>query len=75
MALQPLVLQPGMVKVGTAITPEKSVPQRKCVLDLVPSHPRNQRCQWGEEKLPENSSHAFFTASKVSSAIPMLGSL
>lgn len=27
MALWPLVLHPGMVKVGTAINPKKSVPQ------------------------------------------------
>lgn len=46
----------------------------KCVLALMPSHPRNQRCWWGEEKLLENSSHTFFTASKVSSAIPVLDS-
>lgn len=74
MALWPQVLHPGMVKVGTAIIPKKSVPQGKCVLAFVPSHLKKQKCWWGEEKLLENSSHAFFTASKVSSAIPILDS-
>lgn len=32
---------------------------RKCVLALMPSHLKNQSCWWGEEKLLENSSHAF----------------
>lgn len=67
----------GTVATGTAPRdgeghhPSEISSSRKCVLALVPSHPRNQRCWWGEEKLLENSSHAFFTASKVSSAIPV----
>lgn len=45
---------------GHSHHPKKVSSSRKCVLALVPSYPRNQRCWWGEEKLLENSSHAFF---------------